>query len=155
MLYSNDFFYPEYRWVFFCPKCKLLVLSDQKELDGVQQLVRQLYPCSLRKPKKKFRKTFSKNIFRASKIFGKKNHLFQNLNFSNQFFFKIEKIHVFSSTFHFLNSYGHAVYENKRKFEKKFSGKYFSSDQKFQNLHFLKIQFFIGPYQNLTFHFCI
>ena len=45
-----------------------------------------------------------------------------------------------------LDNYGYVVYENKKKFwKKKFSGKYFPSDEKFstkKNCHFLRISIF-------------
>ena len=91
------------------------------------------------------KKKVSKNVF--EKYFPSEQKFRKNLEKSrfNQYFFKIEKFHVFSSTFHFLNSYGHAVYENKRKVWKKDFRKIFFEWTKISKFTFFENSVFHRP----------
>ena len=89
---------------------KQLVLSDQKELGGVQQLVRKLSLCSLRKYKKS-KKNFSQKYF-----FDRQK--FSNLEIYD--FFKSRNFDFFSRKISFfekieINKFS-KKYENKSKF---------------------------------------
>ena len=89
------------------------------------------------KIKKKVQKLFFFLLFffERSKIL-KFSFFFKIRNFRISIFSKSGIFIFFSSTFHFLDSYGHTVYENKREFGKKDFRKIFSEWSKISTFSF-------------------